>query len=155
MKDTNRNAKNLAIFCHLSSLCWFLLILVGLPMPFFANLIGPLVVWLAARNESEFVDRHGRESINFQISMIIYGIGLILVSIALLFLYLIAVGGSANPDGGAFILGAAILGGIGWLTLLAVFSLVQLVLVIMAAVKASQGKYYRYPLTLRLIRDRR
>jgi uncharacterized Tic20 family protein len=155
MRDRNQNANTWAMFCHLSSFLWFLLVIVGLPIPLLANIVGPLVIWLLKKDESEFVDRHGRESLNFQISMTLYGIALITAAIVTFLLYLIIAGGLANTDGGAFAWIAGALGGIGWLILVTAFSLVQLILVIVATVQASQGKFYRYPLTLRFIRDRR
>lgn len=50
--------KQMAMFCH------------------FGNLIGgfvvPLVIWMMKKEESRFVDRHGKEALNFSISMLIY-----------------------------------------------------------------------------------
>ena len=37
-----------------------------------AHLLGPLIVWLAKRGDSPEIDEHGKESLNFQISMLIY-----------------------------------------------------------------------------------
>ena len=52
-----------AMFCHLSG---FLGYFVVVP---FASIIGPLVVWLLKKDASAFVDAHGKEAINFQITM--------------------------------------------------------------------------------------
>jgi uncharacterized Tic20 family protein len=103
------------VLCHLSALAG----LTGIP---FANIIGPLIVWLLKRNESESVDTHGKESLNFQISMSIY-------TIAAALTLLVAIG----------------------FVLLPIVILANLILVIIAAIKTSNGEPYRYPFTIRLI----
>src|SRR6185436_19402948 len=82
----------------------------------------PLVVYLAMRKESEYVATNAREALNFHISLLIYS----LCCIPLVF---ILVG----------------------IPLLIVLGLGGLVLAIIAAIKASDGLCYRYPLTLRLV----
>ena len=111
--------KNWAMGCHLSSLSGF----IGVP---FGNILGPLIIWLLKKNDSPFIDDHGRESLNFHISLWIYGIvsGLLWFTVILIPLVLIFWGLE-------FIAGV-------------VYSII-------AAVKASNGERYRYPFTLRLI----
>ena len=83
----------------------------------------PLVVYLAMRGESEYVAGNAREALTFHLSLIIYG----LCCLPLVF----------------------ILVGIPLLVLL---GLASLVLAIVAAIKASEGGCYHYPLTIRLVR---
>jgi uncharacterized Tic20 family protein len=83
----------------------------------------PLVVYLAMRGESEYVARNAKEALNFHISILIY----CLCCVPLVFI-LIGV------------------------PLIIIIGLSSLVLAIIAAVKASHGEIYRYPLTLRLVR---
>ena len=82
----------------------------------------PLVIWLVKRNESAFIDEHGREALNFQVSVTLYGI----------------VAGVL-----AFVL-------VGFV-LLAALVVFQFVFMVIASVRASQGEPYRYPFTIRLI----
>jgi len=89
----------------------------------FGHLIGPLVIWLIKKNDYAFVDEQGKESLNFQISMTIYAI----VSGILCFVF------------------------IGFV-LLIVLLVVELVLVIIASVKVSNGQAYRYPFTIRFLK---
>lgn len=84
--------------------------------------LGPLVVYFVKRDESPYVRQQAAEALNFQISIIIYG----LIS-AVLCLVLI-----------------------GFL-LLAIVGIVWLVFTIIGSIKASQGELYRYPLTIRMI----
>jgi uncharacterized Tic20 family protein len=84
--------------------------------------IGPLVVWLLRKDQDAFVDFGGKEALNFNISFLIYFIA-----------------------GGLLIFV-----GIG-LLLLPIIGITWIVLVIVAAVRASSGEYYQYPLTMRLV----
>ena len=111
-----KEARLWGMLCHLAALSGFL----GLP---FGHVLGPLVVWLIKRHEIPFVDGQGKESLNFQISMTIYG---------LLALPLVLV-----------VVGVFLLIGLG---------IFNLVMVILASVRANDGRPYRYPLTIRFIR---
>ena len=89
----------------------------------FGNIIGPLIIWLIKKDQSAWVDQHGKEALNFQISVAIYAIVAgILTLVVIGILLLIAVG---------------------------IFSLVM---IIIASVKANNGEMYYYPLTIRFIK---
>jgi uncharacterized Tic20 family protein len=89
----------------------------------------PLVVWLVYRDRSDFVRKHALESLNFQLSLLIYGIvAAILVAIT-------------------FGLGILIVIPLAFIGVIA-----ALVVIILATVAASGGREYRYPLTLRLVK---
>ena len=88
-----------------------------------AGFIPPLVIWLVKKDESKFVSDNAKESLNFIITLAIgYCIAFILMFI-LIGMFLI------------FVL---------WIA--------QLVLVIIATIKTNEGKVYRYPINLRLIK---
>ncbi len=111
------------MFCHLSALAGLL------PVIPFGSVLGPLIVWQMKKNEFPNVDIHGKESVNFQLSVLIY---------------LVA--------GGAICLALAVFC-VGYLLLpvLALIPIVAIVLTVIAGIKANNGEYYRYPLTIRLI----
>ena len=92
------------------------------------GLLAPLIIMLTVGQQSPFVRKHAVESLNFQISVLIYGAAAILFSILTLGLGLLIV----------IPLGLAAL----------VFALVFL---IQASIKAANGEDYRYPLTLRFV----
>src|SRR5438270_12331492 len=46
--------------------------LVGFLVPVAGHVVGPLIIWLAKRQDSPEIDAHGKESLNFQISMLIW-----------------------------------------------------------------------------------
>ncbi|MGD9721742.1 MAG: DUF4870 domain-containing protein [Pirellulales bacterium] len=96
--------------------------LLGVPIPLAGHIVGPLAVWLLKRDDHPFVDDQGKEAVNFQISMAIYEL------IAALLI-------------------CAVVG----IVLLPALIVLDVVLVIVAAVKASNGEAYRYPMTFRLI----
>jgi|SRR5437868_245169 len=86
-------------------------------------ILGPLIVWLIKKDTLPFVSDQGREALNFQITVFLAGV----VCTALIWVLI----------------------GIPLLVALAVF---DLVFIIIAAVKASEGVEYRYPISLRLIK---
>lgn len=90
--------------------------------PFIIGFLLPLVVYLSMRQESNYVGENAREALNFHISLLIYAL-LCLPLIMLL---------------------------IGF-PLLVLLWLAAVVLAIVAAVKASDGQCYRYPLIIRLV----
>ena len=97
--------------------------LAGFFVPWAGHIVGPLIVWLAKRADSPEIDAHSKESLNFQISMLIYN-----AIAAILCLVLI---------------GFVILG---------LLHILNIIFVIIASVQASEGKLYRYPLAIRLIK---
>ena len=113
---TSPNIRTWTVLCHASALAGFVIPAAG-------HILGPLIIWLAKRGDSAEIDAHGKESLNFQISMLIYGI----ISAILCLIV------------------------IGFL-LLALLHILNVVLVVVASIQASEGKLYRYPLSIRLIK---
>jgi uncharacterized Tic20 family protein len=94
--------------------------------------LAPLIVMLVKGDSSPFVRRHAVESLNFQISLLIYAI----VGTVLAFLFTVLTVG---------------LGLLVVLPVAIVLAIAALVLIVMATVKAGNGEDYRYPLTIRFI----
>lgn len=103
--------KNYAMLSHLSLIAAHVL-----------PVVPTLVIWLVKRDQSPFVDDHGKEALNFQISLCIY----IVASVVLAFCGI----------GFVLVVGAYVLGIVG---------------MILATIAASKGRYYRYPMCLRLV----
>jgi uncharacterized Tic20 family protein len=95
---------------------------IGFIIPF-GNIIGPLVLWLMKKDEYAFVDDQGKEALNFQITV---GIAFIV----------------------CFLLTFVVIG----IFLMFVVGIFDLVVTIMAIIKSSQGEYYRYPISIRLVK---
>ena len=113
---------SLAVVMHLLGFSWFV-------FPFYGNILGPLVLWLIKRGDSPYLDRVGKEVLNFQISFSIYISAAIAVGTVLL-IFLIGIL--------FYLLAAAIW--VAWV-----------VLMIIGAVKTSNGEEYKYPFTIRLL----
>ncbi len=107
---------NWAMLCHLAALLGFI-------PPFVGAIFGPLILWLIKGKEHPFIDDNGKESLNFQISIMIY-------SVLLVPTFCIGIG----------------------VVLLPAIWLADVILIVVAAVKASDGEAFRYPLCLRLIK---
>ncbi len=89
---------------------------------FFTVFLGPLVIWLIKKDESSFIDYHGREYFNFLIS---YGVYFIISGILIIIL-----------------IGAIFLWALG---------ILAFIFPIIAAIKAYEGKEYRFPFIFRII----
>ncbi len=107
--SVSKDATNMAMLCHLLAI--------------FTGFLGPLIIWLIKKDDTPFVDRHGKEALNFQLTVLIamFASGLL-----------------------SFIC-------IGFL-LMSVVWIVDLIFCIIAAVKTSRGEEYRYPVAIRFIK---
>lgn len=92
---------------------------------FLVGLIGPLVIWLVKKDDDPETDWHGRESLNFQLN-------LLLIWVVALPLYCLC--------------------GLGALIHL-LLPIYKIVMVVIASIKAADGQRFRYPFTLRLLND--
>lgn len=90
---------------------------------YFTAFIGPIVIWILKKDESSFVDFHGKQYLNFTLSFLIY--------------YLIS--------------GILALLLIGFL-LIWILGILQVVFTIVAAIKAFEGKEYEIPFTIKFFR---
>ena len=114
--QVSKEEQNWAMGCHLAALAGFV-------VPF-GNIVGPLVVWLIKRAEMPMVDRHGKEALNFQITVSIA----FLICVPLVFV----------------LIGIPLMFAVG---------IAALIFTILAAVKVSNGDYeYKYPFALRLMK---
>ncbi len=113
---TSSDVRTWCVLCHASAL-------LGLFFHFLGHLLGPLIVWLAKRGDSPEIDAHGRESLNFQLSMLIY-------------------------DAIAVVLCFVLIG----IPILVLLWVLNTIFVIIASIQASEGKLYRYPLAMRLLK---
>lgn len=110
-----REDKSFLMLIHLSQL---ITLVVG-----FGSLILPLILWATNKEKVYQLDEHGKEIINFQLSILIYS----LISIPLIFLF-----------------------GLGILILI-VIGLISIIYPIINAIKASNGEPIDYPFSLRFI----
>jgi hypothetical protein len=108
-QEVSQDAKNMAMLCHLLGLL--------------TNFIGPLILWLVKKDDDPFIDKQGKEALNFQITVAIAGIVSSLLTVVCI---------------GAI--------------LLPVVCILDLVFSIIACVKSSKGEDYRYPVSIRIVK---
>ena len=98
--------KTLAILSHILTLV--------------APILAPLIIYFIKKDESKYVAYHAKESLNFQITVMIAVFVLLITIIGILLLWIVGIA--------------------------------ALVLVVIATIKASENKLYRYPFSIRLIK---
>ena len=130
---STKNDNNTAFLLHLSAF-------FGYMVPFGA-VVGPLVIWEINKNKSDFVNENGKESINFNLSYLLYTflLGLSIIP----FIIRTVLSEFHHFDLFGIVMAASIIGLIG---------IVKFVLIIFAAIKANQGEVYHYPLTIKFIK---
>jgi hypothetical protein len=124
------------------------------------NLILPIVLWTINSKKSDFIDDHGRQTINFQLSMTLYTVILVFVGVGVIIGSMITGGPQfwAQLDSDHFpfndhmgIFTTVIASGLICGTAILVLSITDFVCTIQAAVSARDGAYYKYPLTIPFI----
>lgn len=113
--DVSKDERTFGMLCHLLAFAGFIIPL--------GNILGPLVIWLIKKDEMPFVDDQGKESINFQLTMLF-----------------------------AFIISAILVVVFIGIPLLVILAIYQIVVLIIATIKANEGVRYRYPYAIRLIK---
>ncbi len=106
---------NYLLLMHLSQFIGYIILGLGFAVP--------IIMWLLNKDNSAKVDLHGKNIINFMISMFIY----------------FAIAGVLS-----FIL-------IG-IPLLVILGIIQFVSIILAAIKANNGEYWGYPISIKFLK---
>ena len=145
--------KNVATVLHVASFSKYF-------FPF-GNFILPIILWSMYKKDSDFIDHHGKEVINFQLSLLCYKIAA--TALCIPFFFVIGIQHidtwnifwfhdiSINVDEGLHIFGISLVGLISGLGALLFFA-INITYTIVAAMKANEGERYRYPLTYRFIK---
>lgn len=128
-----KNNNNNAFLLHLSAF-------FGYIFPFGA-VVGPLVIWEMNKRKSDFIDKNGKEAINFNLSYLLYTFVLGLSIIP--FVIRTVMNDFHHLDLFGIISVGSIIG---------ILAIVKFVLIIFAAIKANQGEVYNYPLTIKFIK---
>jgi uncharacterized Tic20 family protein len=146
---TTTNDKNIATILHLSALTQYII-------PF-GSYIFPIVIWSSKKGESEFIDYNGKQVLNFQLSIFIYSVVLFLIAIPI-FIYTIFqnIPFDACFNNHDFVINnlktghltGAVIIAIAAVLLFIFIKIAEFVLIINAAVKASNGEEYKYPLSI-------
>ena len=142
--------KNTAFLTHLSAFASFVFPL--------GAILGPLIMWSVNKDRSEFVDENGVEAVNFNISYVLYVFILSMIAFPFAFGTVLRrfshadnfdnIDWHVNFDWGFDnLFGILSIGSI-----IAILFFIRFVLTIVAALKASRGEVYKYPLTIKFIK---
>jgi uncharacterized Tic20 family protein len=151
MKTTNE--KNLATFTHLSTLSQYCI-------PF-GNYIFPILIWSTNKDKSEFVDYHGKQALNFQLSILLYSLVLGMIAIPIFIITVFSnIPLNAVMNNHDFVMNHFSLENITGIVIVALIAILifialkvaEFFLIIYASVKASNGEEYKYPLTIPFIK---
>jgi len=112
--ELSESERNWAMLCHLSAFAGFF-------FPF-GSIIGPLICWLSRKDESVWVDRNGKASMNFEMSILLY-------TVLAAPLCLIIIG----------------------IPIIITLIVLKVICIIIASIKASKGEDFRYPLSIPFI----
>lgn len=142
--------KNIATCIHLSTFSRFLIPL--------GNMIAPTVLWIMNKDKSNFIDSHGKQAINFQISILLYTI--IIGALTIPFFILKLFSGLDVIDFNSFNdvhinIGHPspllyLSGGLGFLAIIGF--ILELIFIVIASLKARDGEIYKYPLTINFLK---
>lgn len=120
--------RNWGMFAHLS-------IFLGFIIPF-GSIIAPFIIWQSKKQSFTFAAEHAKEALNFQISLWIYLILGIIIGIVHVL---------TNGNDGELLIVLGIL-------IFLLEMIYNIIITIIAALKASNGQFFRYPLSIRFIR---
>nr|WP_294937917.1 DUF4870 domain-containing protein [uncultured Flavobacterium sp.] len=149
---TTSTEKNTGTVLHLSTLTQYFIPL--------GNYFFPIIIWAARKDKSEFVDYTGKQTLNFQLSMLLYSLLLAAIAIPTL-LYSVFKNVTFDEfENGNFHFEQLTTGnmtGIATVALTTVFlfctlKVVEFFLIIYAAVRTSNGERYRYPMSIPFLR---
>ncbi|MBP6181942.1 DUF4870 domain-containing protein [Flavobacterium sp.] len=141
--------KNTATFTHLSALTQYFI-------PF-GNYIFPILIWSSKKDKSEFVDHNGKQVLNFQLSLLLYSLVLIMIAVPIFlvtFLKNIPFEALIN-DHHIVLRNFSFESNVGMLTvgivavlIFVLLKIAEFFLIIYASIKTSNGEKYNYPITI-------
>lgn len=149
-KNTN---KTTATLLHLSALSQYCI-------PF-GNFIIPIMIWSSTKEKSEYLDAQGKLVINFQLSMFIYSLVLCVIAIPILLLTILKNSNFYEISNRHDLLfnhlnfensGNIVVVAITSIVLFLGLKVAEFVLIMLAAIKVSNGENYTYPLTLKFLK---
>ncbi|WP_299627597.1 DUF4870 domain-containing protein [uncultured Tenacibaculum sp.] len=144
MKNQNENTN--AFLIHISSFAGYLFPL--------GSIITPLILWQAQKDRSQFLDEHGKEAVNFNIS---FGLYIFILSASFFTFFMrnifrildrfdhVDFGHQISFNGDFFSF-------FGIFSIVGIVSLIKIALVIIASMKANNGEHYKYPFIIKFIK---
>ncbi|MDY0089120.1 MAG: DUF4870 domain-containing protein [Flavobacteriaceae bacterium] len=138
-----QSEKNTAVATHLSSLAKYLI-------PF-AGIVVPIIIWQSKKNNSDFIDKNGRSVINFNLSILLYSIILVIIGSIFFVDSIIEIIKTANQDVDFIPIKLIVIASV-FAFILITWSIIEFILIIVGTLKATNGEVYKYPLTIPFIK---
>ncbi|WP_413999166.1 DUF4870 domain-containing protein [Flavobacterium sp. W1B] len=145
--------RNTATFTHLSTLTQYFI-------PF-GNYIFPILIWSSQKDKSEFVDYNGKQVINFQLSLLLYSLILIVIAVPIFIITIFknipfnaiindndVIINNLNFENSIGLITAGIIAALLFFAL----KIAEFFLIIYASIKTSNGEKYKYPITIPFIK---
>lgn len=142
MQHNNQNTN--AFLIHISAFAGYLFPL--------GSIITPLILWQTLKERSTFLDEHGKEAVNFNISYSLYIFTLGLSFIPFFFGRIFNGFDGIDIDFGGYHGHGGLFGIFGFASVVSIVALIKVALIIIAAMKANKGEMYKYPLTIKFIK---
>lgn len=148
--------KNTGAMIHLSTLTQYFI-------PF-GNFIFPILIWATSKKESAYIDHHGRQAINFQLSIFLYSLLLCFISIPILIFTIFRnIPLNAFIENEHFVINsndfnvenfsASVVIALTAVFLFIVMKTAEFFLIIYATIKTANGELFRYPMTINFIKE--
>ncbi|MEQ3499647.1 DUF4870 domain-containing protein [Tenacibaculum sp. SSH1-16] len=142
MQHNNQNTN--AFLIHISAFAGYLFPL--------GSIITPLILWQTLKERIPFLDEHGKEAVNFNISYSLYIFILGLSFIPFFFGRIFNGFDGIDIDFGGYHGHGGLFGIFGFASVVSIVALIKVALIIIAAMKANKGEMYKYPLTIKFIK---
>ncbi len=152
LSEISSQERSLGMWMHLGPLlASFVNLLIPIP---FLSLIVTVVLYYTQKEKGEFVTQHGKESLNFQIT---FALVIVILMVVMAFVFggaiLTAFLGGALENSNV---GVGVMGMVGSALLMGLLffaiGIFSLVVMIIASMRANEGKVYRYPISIRLVK---
>jgi uncharacterized Tic20 family protein len=124
---TTTNDTSAAFLIHISALASYI-------FPF-GGVLAPLIIWQVKKNESTYLDEQGKAAVNFNLSFTLYS-----------FIFGLSIFSTFFFNFPNFV------GLFGSISLIAIIGIVRFIFIVMAAIKANNNEYFKYPLTIEFIK---
>ncbi len=124
---TTTNDTSAAFLIHISALASYI-------FPF-GGVLAPLIIWQVKKNESTYLDKQGKEAVNFNLSFALYS-----------FIFGLGIFSTFFFNFPNFV------GLFGSISIIAIIGVVRFIFIVMAAIKANNNEYFKYPLTIEFIK---
>ncbi|MCH3883046.1 DUF4870 domain-containing protein [Tenacibaculum aquimarinum] len=142
MKNNDQNTN--AFLIHISAFAGYLFPL--------GSIIAPLILWQTLKERSGFLDEHGKEAVNFNISFGLYIFILSASFFPFFFRSFFNILDNVDHVDFGIDIGSGLFGFFGIVSIASFVVLAKIALIVIASLKANKGETYKYPFTINFIK---